>query len=366
VRNSCQLSAIGGDCTACNSAEVTSAAITIMRKRSTVVFRQFQHNNPNRQDYISMPTTSGKDGAWKLTAPTSRGLLLCTAPGKDFLTSVVGSTELLEGRPGGDRRYYDCVIALDLKPQKKPKEVPVTLRRGVTLRCKLVGPDGKPVRHAVIFGPGELLRSATNLMSIHYRGNIPRVLWVKDGTFELHRCDPDRTYRVYVLNNPGGPRHLRGSDDVPPDLATNVANLLLNPAKGRLGAAVDISAKQAKDQPLTIKLQPCVSAEMRFVDARGKPAHPLPRLEMEVSSGRGPGKAHYQPEAMVLAVSTPWDKRGDLFRPDAKGRLTVPALIPGATYRLKAAFGPQQLYKEFRVQAGKLLKLGDMVVDQAQ
>src|SRR5262249_40053597 len=105
---------------------------------ATVVFRQFQHNNPNRQNYISMPTTSGKDGTWKLTAPTSRGLLLCTAPGNDFLTSVVGSTDLLEGRPGGDRRFYDCVIALDLKPQKKPKEVPVTLRRGVTLRGKLV------------------------------------------------------------------------------------------------------------------------------------------------------------------------------------------------------------------------------------
>src|SRR5262249_53365584 len=155
-------------------------------------------------------------------------------------------------------------------------------------------------------------------------------------------------------------------DEVPLDLATNVANILLTATKGRLGAVVDISAKQAKGQPLTIKLQPCVSAEMRFVDARGKPARPLPRLEMEVSSSQSPGEVHYQPEAVVLAVSTPWDKRGDLFRPDARGRLTMPALIPGATYRLKAAFGPRQLYKEFHVQAGKVLKLGDMVVNEAQ
>jgi hypothetical protein len=41
---------------------------------------------------------------------------------------------------------------------------------------------------------------------------------------------------------------------------------------------------------------------------------------------------------------------------DAKGVITFPTLIPGATYRISG------MYKEFKAEAGKALDLGDLTV----
>ena len=54
---------------------------------------------------------------------------------------------------------------------------------------------------------------------------------------------------------------------------------------------------------------------------------------------------------------------------DADGRITFPALIPGATYRIldgttaRSPGGPQ-LRKEFTVKPGETLDLGDIVIEK--
>ncbi len=56
---------------------------------------------------------------------------------------------------------------------------------------------------------------------------------------------------------------------------------------------------------------------------------------------------------------------------DADGRVTLPALIPGATYRLtdfttnRDPIGPQ-IRKEFTVKPGQTLDLGDVRIEKPQ
>ena len=55
------------------------------------------------------------------------------------------------------------------------------------------------------------------------------------------------------------------------------------------------------------------------------------------------------------------------FQSDAQGRVTFPALIPGATYRVvdRSAFyagGEQEIRKEFTVKPGEALDLGDILI----
>jgi hypothetical protein len=54
---------------------------------------------------------------------------------------------------------------------------------------------------------------------------------------------------------------------------------------------------------------------------------------------------------------------------DALGRITLPALIPGATFRIfdktQNAVG-RQLRKKFVARAGETIDLGDIVIEQSE
>ena len=53
---------------------------------------------------------------------------------------------------------------------------------------------------------------------------------------------------------------------------------------------------------------------------------------------------------------------------DAEGRVTLPALIPGALYRLLDRTDPngQQVRKDFTVKPGETLDLGDILIEKPQ
>jgi hypothetical protein len=66
----------------------------------------------------------------------------------------------------------------------------------------------------------------------------------------------------------------------------------------------------------------------------------------------------------------PVNYKNDL-QSDAEGRLTLPALIPGATYRIQDftplfGGGDPVIRKEFTVQSGETLDLGDIVIARPQ
>jgi hypothetical protein len=70
--------------------------------------------------------------------------------------------------------------------------VPVELRRGVTVKGRVLGPDGKPVaksRMACLWHlPGEYHHTSQQLMEI------------REGTFELPGCDPEKAWPAFFMD----------------------------------------------------------------------------------------------------------------------------------------------------------------------
>jgi hypothetical protein len=118
---------------------------------------------------------------------------------------------------------------------------------------------------------------------------------------------------------------------------------------------------------VTVRLEPCGSARARFVDAQGRPvAGHRPWLLVVLTPG-----VHPTVEALEKGLLYAEEEFADnLARPhsvevrtDAEGRVTLPCLIPGATYRIMEGQGKS---KDFTAEAGKTLDLGDVAADQPE
>jgi RNA polymerase sigma factor (sigma-70 family) len=281
-----------------------------------------QFNNPELKDFDPNDTrtgraalVTGRDGKFRVACLPGRGFLLIDGPSSDYISRPLGGNLLWFGKPGGQRLYYHDVVTLRLKAGAAPA-VKVVLRRGVTLKGRLLGPDGKAVAEAEV-----LSRAIARDNTFRARAS--------GGRFALPGCDPKQTYPVLFLD-----------------------------ARKRLGAMVRLSPGKA-DGPVTVRLAPCGSARLRFVDAQGKP---LANYRPDVRLVLTPGPAFQESlEKAVLGADTlelaaPF--RNDSPRTDAQGRITFPTLIPGATYRVDWIGGR----KEFTVKSAQDLKLDDITV----
>jgi RNA polymerase sigma factor (sigma-70 family) len=301
---------------------------------------------------------SGPDGSYQLGVPAGAGRLLVTHPSGEYIPQIVGSAggginNLVGGsfeKPAGDPSYYHAVVALDVKKGDGVKEVNVTLRRGVTVRGRLVGPDDRPVASAVMFVSGHKPRFETWMHPAHVRG----------GRFEVRGLDPAKTYRLLFLEHPRMPELLMTTEAI-----ESFGQLWLKPLLGpanKLGASVEVSPKKAGDEPV-VKLAPCGSARVRFVDGAGKPlAGYAPWLQLVVTPGP---PIHQALQDKVLAAEVVsltgrygGGHAGDL-QTDKDGCVTFQGLIPGATYRLKKTkVEPNNdVLKDFSVAAGKTAEL---------
>jgi hypothetical protein len=350
--------------------------------QAEIYYTPQQENNPGgRHDLLVGPyhkQISRPDGTFRIVTPPGNGHLIISALSGNYVFRTVGAEELRAGKAGGERRYFHGLAALKLKAEDTVKDVTVTLQRGVTIKGKVVGPDGKPLRSVAMFCGGDLVPprtvGAVNLRGEHGVAPVP----LRDGLFELRNCDPDRTYRLYFLDTPGGrglpPAGLPGQPIRIPAFNQGGLNNLLSPTTGRLGAIVDVSAKQAGGKPVTVKLTPCGSAKARFVQ-QGKPI-PL-RLVLQLLVQPGPSLARAAEKRALAAEGAVLAAAGDLagretpVKVDAQGRVAIPTLISGATYRLKVYRGDRfdlqdgpLLEKDFTAQAGKVNDLGDVVVKQ--
>jgi hypothetical protein len=165
----------------------------------------------------------------------------------------------------------------------------------------------------------------------------------RDGVFEVHGLDPDKSVPVYFL-----------------DPAT------------QSGAVVRLSGKQA-GQELIVTLAPCGRATARYVDGQGKPVAGYSTApDIVVTPGRLTYMSgnHKQGEVRADEESLTNLDREDYWgkvKTDAEGRVTFPALIAGATYRL-GRFDRDRwlLHKEFRAESGRTIDLGDVVINKAE
>jgi RNA polymerase sigma factor (sigma-70 family) len=307
---------------------------------ANVTFVPFQDNNPYfREDveplwsYWKIQRVTGPKGEFEIPVLPGPGHLLVTGPTADFVRTEITEKKLNTKRRITDHRNYpDGLAALNLKPQPGPHEVTIKLRRGVTLKGQVLGPSGKPVARAVLASRAYLPYRLT------VQGATLKTL--KDGRFELHGCDPEKSVPVYVLD-----------------------------PRTKHGAAVDLSANQA-GKVVPVKLRPCGQAKLRLVDKAGKPiANMRVHVQLVLTPGGSGVEPIYKPgptaDLCYMANLDNESHSHDKLRSDAQGRLTLPALIPGATFKLigsRPNEGIFNLNKEFTARAGKTLDLGDVVV----
>jgi RNA polymerase sigma factor (sigma-70 family) len=266
---------------------------------------------------------SGADGTFRIAVAPGRSNLLVKGPDNNYVATQVTHDELSGGKPAGHRLYPDAVIPLDLKAEQREADVTAKLRRGVTVRGRLLGPDGRPAAESVLLCWNQLRPDVASW----FAAGVP----VRDGTFELRGCDPDETYPVHFLDG-----------------------------KNRLGATVRVSPKEVGDGTLTVRLQPCGKAVVRFVDKEGKPA---PGFSPYVNVVVRPGGKGFEADSDFVANVDRLNYTGaSAYAADADGRCTLPALIPGVAYRL---YSPRMKEpKEVVVKPGETLDVGDVVLDQ--
>jgi hypothetical protein len=275
---------------------------------------------------------SGPDGTFHIAVLPGQSHLFISGPTNDYIHEVIGSNVLYSGKPGGSRYYPDALVKLDLPAQVGPQDVAVKLRRGVTVKGTLVGPDGQAVTGKSLM----ICRLHVTALSPYWRFPVE----VRDGRFELHGLDPEKSYPVSFLEQE---RHW--------------------------GATVQLSGKQA-GEAVTVRLQPCGKATARFVMADGKPAvgnHPMIEIIVTPGAHRLDTEAARKGEFLADMDFLANIDRHNYWngpRTDAAGRCTLPALIPGVTYRVTVGRGAKVDGRNFTVEAGKTLDLGEFNTGQ--
>jgi beta-lactamase regulating signal transducer with metallopeptidase domain len=300
-----------------------------------------QRNNPN---FIRVPGVvfdlyeqnvfTAADGTFRLGIVPGPGYLLVKGPTADYLHDEISTVELAGHFqwPNG-RIYPDALRQLSPKPDESPVDVNFELRRGVTVRGRLVDSAGQPVPEALLLSRWNL---SPNGMTVNHGTKM-----LHGGRFELHGCDPASSAPVLFLDS----EHQRG-------------------------AAIALSGKQAGED-VSVMMKPCGSASVRIVDAEGKPVRAgrsPAHLEVVLTPGASWGEMPKGDPmtcplyADVLHANVlDWDRYRDI-KTDADGRMTFPTLIPGATYRIDALNQREKTDLEFTVEPGEAKDLGDLKI----
>ena len=244
--------------------------------------------------------------------------------------------------------YAHAFIACDPKPggeSQEVKDLQVALRPGVTVKGRVVGPDGQPVPDAWMISRIHLGR----MVALFRMWSGDQHGAARNGKFELHGLDPD----------------------------TEVPVSFLEP-KPQLGATVRFSGKPRGGEPVVVKLEPCATATARLVGPDGKPLSeftPRALISMVITPGeffaiKARKEGTLLAEEDVLNEIDPINYQNDPASA-ADGRIVFPSLVAGAAYRIvdrttaRTPNGPQ-LRKEFTVKPGETLDLGDILIEKPQ
>lgn len=304
---------------------------------------QAQHKNPHAVDSIVTGwlgmVVSDSQGAFRIVVPAGKGSLLIHGPTRDYVQTVIGSNDIYYGRPGGQRWYVHAIVALDLTPGAEAVDVSVSVERGVTVKGRLLGPQGERIADAIMLSPVYISASDKR-----YRGHAVKI---REGRFELPGCHPDKTIKTFFL------------DPI-----------------NHWGAVVDVSGEIVSSQPLEVRLEPCGTAKVRYVDAEGKPVADLrPSLQIVMTPGHHSLGSH----SRKVIERGEWFADQDFVanfdrhnywdgpRTDKQGRVTLPVLIPNATYRVytldeaSTEASTEWAAVDFTVASGETTDLPDMI-----
>ena len=292
-------------------------------------------NNPHTSEQILTGwqgiVVADDQGNFVITVLPGPGRLLAHAPVNQYVLQQSSGRELSRGEAGGQRKYAHAIHKLDLAPDANTVEVTLTMKRSQVVRGEILDEEGKPIDEALVIS-----RLNISPLSPDWRGHTNPTL---GGSFQI-----------------GG---LAEGDEVPV--------YFLDP-KRRLGATRTIKGSNSE---VKVTLLPCGQATLRCIDSEGAPAADIyPTIELVVTPGPHPLN---RAEPGVLTADSDFISNVDrvnyweLIKTDADGKLTLPALIPGATYRaVTRTDGKFQIAKEFQVKPGETLDLGEMTVELQQ
>jgi RNA polymerase sigma factor (sigma-70 family) len=301
---------------------------------------QLTENKYYRGDVAGGGGESGADGSFRLVVQAGPGTLVFRSPERNYIQQLVyrdlrtgrftTASTIPENSPAKSLEQtwnVDALHGLKFQPGIDSREVRVVLRRGHTVHRRLVGPDGKPVARVRMLCPVPNASALTEFTPVEF----------SNGRFQLTGCDPDKTYPVLFLD-----------------------------AEHQWGAVADVAGNRAMGKALTVRLTPCGSARVRLLDAKGRPlpnyrpnpfgfAVLVPPAFVTDPKSRG---TKLPAAASMRLVSL--DRRHypypDSLKTDAQGRLTLPALIPGATYQL----WERCIKTQFKAASARVVELADI------
>jgi hypothetical protein len=277
---------------------------------------------------------SDDQGKFEIVVLPGPGRLLVHGPQGIYVLREASERELSRGTPGGRRYYANAIERVDPAVGAEPIELTIPLQPSSTIAGKLVDEQGQPVGKVSIISRLFIIPHSPFWRG--YSGEVPQP--TAGNSFEVTGLAPDQECPVYFLN-----------------------------AERRLGATEVLRAGMPAP---SIVLKPCGQATARFIDVDGTPRAGFdPTVYIVVTPGAHTfdyaapklGKLSADEDFVANVDSLnhrPWPKT------DEQGRVTLPALIPGATYRV---YGRQndkpQLLKEFTVSAAEQRDLGDITVE---
>jgi beta-lactamase regulating signal transducer with metallopeptidase domain len=297
-----------------------------------ISYYQTYRNNPLFIPSYNRDNVSGPDGTFTLAVPHGPGHLLVQGPSADYLHVTTSHGEMGTGWGPNLHMYPDALAHLDLPREETTHPVELRLRRGVTVRGRVIGPDGSPIAEAFAMGRTYVPYSRYRRPFAPFSGGGPQ-LPVRDGRFEIPGCDPDKPYTFHFLD-----------------------------VQHQLGATVEISGKSAATGPVTVQLQKCGSARVRFKDPDGKPvasreADEFPGMMTLIITPGADFGAEPTNADMEFQVNLDPRRNGNL-RTGPDGRATFVSLIPGARYRYRG--------HDFTAEADKTIDLPDVTVPGAK
>ena len=273
------------------------------------------------------------DGKFTYAVSPGHGTLVIRKKNSNYVIQTMESRMMTRDKPGGSRFSANAFHTMKVEEGTDTIEAEIEVVPGQTVRGVIVDRDGKPIEEAIIL---TRLKSWADLAG--WRADSRPVT---GGKFELTGLEPGKSYKVHFLD-----------------------------ARQKLGTTIDL---KATDEEVKVVLQPCGSATAKFIvedeDNREKMIEMRsPTLSFRLS----PGVAKYDfrsIQAGKLAADEDFNGNVDRLnygffsnsgpKLDDELGITYPALIPGATYRLQTTFDQSWGYKEFTVEPGQVLDLGE-------